>query len=570
MRLGRGPGRIAGIVVAGLALAGCTAEPGPAPTSSGEPPAGALAPTGWQVAPRDDVADGGTLTLPVDALPANYLLYHPDSGFPDDFIISTLSVPSFVTIGTDGGWEADPDYAESLEVTGTDPQVVELRINPDAVWSDGTPITYRDVAATWAALSGLDAEFSVFPHPVWQTVASVERGDDDRDVIITFAQPNAEWPGGLQLVYPEWLLDSPEDAASAWADGPMAANGTDYVSAGAYVVDTIDPDAQVLTFTRNPRWWGDEPKLDTIAFRAVDRTNAGQTFANREIDAVDVYGDADTLASVQGRSDAVVARSLSTLVRQITLNGTAGPFADPAARKAFAVALDRVQLAEAVVGAIGAPAETTGSLVLLPGQRGYTDHLSDELTGSADDALAILADAGYDIGDDGVAAKDGERLDVRFVIPADTPPSTAVAQLVKQQTEPAGFDVEVVTLPVADWDAATTTDTRDFDATYFGLGGSAFPLASAQWGFYPADSPGNLGGVSDERLEDLFAQASADLDPDARTALANEIDGIVTHLFTVIPLFVEPNTWGLREDLANYGPSQFETVRWQDVGFTSE
>jgi hypothetical protein len=36
----------------------------------------------------------------------------------------------------------------------------------------------------------------------------------------------------------------------------------------------------------------------------------------------------------------------------------------------------------------------------------------------------------------------------------------------------------------------------------------------------------------------------------------------------MIPLFVEPSTWVVRSDLANYGPSQFQDVRWQDVGYT--
>jgi peptide/nickel transport system substrate-binding protein len=587
MRVGRRAAWVAGLVVVGLSLAACTATPAPelsgsvsasasptqATTTRTVPPPASdeLAPTGWRVAARDDVVDGGTLTLAVDALPANYQLYHPDSGYFDDAVIATLDAPAFVRLEADGSWQADPDYVTSLKVTSTDPQVVELKINPKAVWSDGTSMSYRDVQANWKALSGTDPDYTPMTTAVWQDVASVERGTNDDDVLLTFARPNADWAAMFTVLYPAWAMDTPEHFDSAWRSGPFASDGTTYVSGGPFVVTAIDADAQVLTFGRNPLWWGEPAKLDTIVFRAVSRTSLGQAFANREIDAVDVHGDADVLASAEQRDDATVERALSTTIRQITLNGISGPFADPAARKAFAVAIDRSVLAQAVVGAVGAPTQLAGGLVFVPGQHGYVDQLGAELTGSADDARAILADAGYTLGEDGVAEKDGRRLVVRFVVPSDTPASASVAELVRQQTAAAGFQVDIDTVPADDYFTSyVSTQTRDFDATYFALGASAFPLANAQSMFDPADDSNNLGGVSDDSLSDLFTQANAELDPDARVQLAEQIDQTITHLFTTIPLFVEPWTWGVRADLANYGPAQFESPRWQDVGFTTD
>jgi len=569
MALRRRTARFAGLVAAGLLLAACA--PGGEPdtsSSSSSSSATVLEPTGWRAADRAQVADGGTLTLPVDALPAVYHTSSPNTQ-GDDLLIATLYVPAFVRLTADGAWQPDPDYVASLEVTSSNPQVVELKINPDAVWSDGTPITYRDVAATWHALSGADESYPVIPNPVWADVSSVERGADDRDVVLTFSSPDAEWAGALTAVYPQWLMDTPQHAESAWQAGPMASDGTSYVSGGPFVVTGVDTAGQVLTFGRNPRWWGDAPKLDTIVFRAVSRTTQGQSFANGEIDAVDVHGDADVLVSAEQRSDAVVQRALSTVLRMITLNGLSGPFADEAVRKAFAVAIDRETLAEAVVGAVGAPTQLSGSLVFVPGQKGYVDHLGSTLTANADDARAILTGDGWTIGDDGVATKDGAPLTVRFIVPSETPVSSNVAELVRQQTAPAGFDVQVVTVPWEDYFTSyISTQTRDFDATYFASLGSAFPLASVESSFDPANPDNNLGGVSDASLTDLFARAGAELDLDARIALANQIDEKVTALHTTIPLFIEPWTWGVRADLANYGPTQFEAPRWQDVGFT--
>ena len=43
---------------------------------------------------------------------------------------------------------------ESASVTSTSPQTVVYKINPKAVWSDGTPITADDFIYNWQAQSG--------------------------------------------------------------------------------------------------------------------------------------------------------------------------------------------------------------------------------------------------------------------------------------------------------------------------------------------------------------------------------------------------------------------------------
>ena len=115
-----------------------------------------------------------------------------------------------------------------------------------------------------------------------------------------------------------------------------------------------------------------------------------------------------------------------------------------------------------------------------------------------------------------------------------------------------------------------TTETRDFDATYFAWQGTPFPVSSTQSIFYPADSGQNFPGVTDESLGDDWAAANSELDPDARIDLANGIDEKLVNLVTTVPLFPEPFTYGVISTLANYGPSQFEynSLRWQDVGYT--
>jgi len=546
------------VALTGVLAAGC------ATVDDADKPAGPLPATGWVAADRDDVVDGGTLRLAIDSMPTTYQLHSVEAMEAGD--LADLYLPSFVSLTADGTWAANRDYATDVSLVSTDPQVVQVQINPDAQWSDGTALTVTDVAANWQALSGADEDYLVGSTAVWQDVESVTAGADERDVLITFAEPNADWPAVLGCIYPAWALDTPEHFNKAWRDGPLTADGTAYVSGGPFVVTNIDAQGQTIVLGRNDAWWGNTPKLDSVVFTAVTRTSQAQAFANREIDVVNLNSDADTYRTAKARADATVLRSRGSASRQITLNAAAPALSDVRVRQAFAMSLDRDVLARAVVSGVDSPVMLLDSLLFSPGQPGYEDHMSALLDGGVDGARALLADAGYDTSGD-QATKDGKPLTVRLVISAGVPTSASVAQLIAQQTARAGITVEIDTVPYEKY--FDYVEMRDFDATYMALVGEAFPVANREPLYYPADSPWNFTGITDDDLGPMWLEANAELDPAARTTLANHIDEHLVAMVTVIPLFSEPDAWGVTSTLRNYGPAQFESVRWADVGFAT-
>ena len=56
------------------------------------------------------------------------------------------TLPRAIRVAPDGSMTVNTDYFTNVELTSTDPQVVTYTINPKAVWSDGTPITWEDIA----------------------------------------------------------------------------------------------------------------------------------------------------------------------------------------------------------------------------------------------------------------------------------------------------------------------------------------------------------------------------------------------------------------------------------------
>jgi len=563
---------IVGVTAAAVALAGCSGGGSDAgDSSSSSASQSSLKSTGWKSADRASVAEGGTLNLPIDAAPANWQINNLDSGTVDDQTISGLYLPSFVEFNADGTWKPNPNYATSLELTKDSPQTVELKINPKAVWSDGTPITEADVEANWKALNGTNEEFAPLATNVWEDVDSVTQGSDERDVIMTFSKKNADWASVLNAIYPSWAVDTPEHFNTAWAKGPYAADGTTYVSGGPFIVTDFDANGGVITFGKNPQWWGDTPKLDTVIFKTVSRDSVAQAYANKEFDAFNLNGSADNYKVATSRSDSTIERSLGTTQRQITLNGTASVFKDKTIRQAFAQSINRQVLAQAILSPVKSPVQVLNNLIFLPGQKGYVDHASDVYGYSTDDAKKKVEDAGWKIGSNGYATKGGKTLTVRFVIPADNTNSSNIAQLVQQQAKLAGFKVNIDTVPSDDFFTKyVTTDGRDFDATYFAWQGTPFPISSTKSIYYPANAGQNYSGVTASSLGKAWDKANAELDTSARIKEANAIDKTITSVAGTIPLFPEPYAWGVRKDLVNYGPAQFQqySVQWQDVGYT--
>src|SRR5699024_495638 len=190
---------------------------------------------------------------------------------------------------------------------------------------------------------------------------------------------------------------------------------------GPFKVANLDPDGGVVTLERNEHWWGRAPKLESIIFQVVDQTTQPQSFANGEIDWLDV-GTGDVLSQAKSREDAVIQTSNGVTWTHLTTNvkGGDGPIEDVKVRDALAGAIDRDATGLAVVGPLEAPIVLVDNFVYLPGQDGYQDSYESlgSLTYDPEAAGTILDEAGWVLEGD-KRTKDGKTLDLSVIIPAD-------------------------------------------------------------------------------------------------------------------------------------------------------
>ncbi|KES04088.1 hypothetical protein BU52_26950 [Streptomyces toyocaensis] len=421
------------------ALAGCGSDDDPA----GEPLAGA----DIGRAERAGITDGGTLRWAVDTVPDTLNTFQADADTTTSRIAQAV-LPSMYRMDGRGRAVRNPDYLESAEVVDTEPrQVVLYKLNQQAVWSDGREIGAADFAAQWRALSGKDTAYWTARNAGYDRIEKIERGENDLEVKVTFRRPYADWRSLFTPLYPKEVMGTPD----SFNDG---ARRKLKVTAGPFTVQKVDTEEDEVTLTRNARWWGDPAKLSRIVLRAVPRDKRISALSAGTVDLAEIDPaaarritvaalpqnensplmgpGADRSAADALRSWAVangsdedaadeelsarrklrkkaakyarqqkaltgfeVRTSLEPAYTQLALNGADGPLADERVRRAVARALDREDIAGAVLKPLGLPAEPVGSHLALAGQAAYADSSGALGEQDAKEARALLADAGW-------------------------------------------------------------------------------------------------------------------------------------------------------------------------------
>ncbi|MGW3655822.1 ABC transporter family substrate-binding protein [Streptomyces sp. NPDC005151] len=444
------------LLVAGVltipALAGCG-------SSDDEATAAIAVPQDVAPAGRGQVAEGGTVNWAIDAMPATFNAFQADADATTTRITGAL-LPTLFPLDAKGTPQMNRDYLKSAKVVEREPkQVVLYRLNQQAVWSDGREIGAPDFVAQWRALSGKDSAFWTARNAGYERIERIERGANDLEVRVTFAKPYADWRSLFSPLYPKEMTGSP----GTFNDG---ARTTLKATAGPFRLSSVDQGKGAITLVRDPRWWGGQAKLDSIVFRAVKPRDRTAALVEGKVDVADVdaaaahrivaagrdkggngqplthgpgwetgpaaamrswavaHGSDENAAAVaraarektraaaevyaseqDGLRAYVLRKSLEPAYTQLALNGESGPLADNRVRRAVARALNRQELADAVLSPLGLPAAPLGSHLAVAGQRGYHDSsgaLGDQDTGAAQ---ALLADAGWTR--DGAAKKPG-------------------------------------------------------------------------------------------------------------------------------------------------------------------
>ncbi|WP_441250425.1 ABC transporter family substrate-binding protein [Kitasatospora sp. McL0602] len=542
-------------------------------------------------ADRSGMQDGGTLRWALDTVPTTLNVFQPEAT-ADSELLAEAVLPVLFRRDEHAHPDADPAYLAAAESTpdGRSPQTVTYRLNPSAVWSDGTPLSAADFVAQWHALSGADPAFHG-EHPAgYAAIAAVAQGADPHQVKVTFKQPYADWQALFSPLYPAAVTSTP-----AAFNQPLAA--AFHTSAGPFAVRAYDAASGRVSLARNPRWWGDRAKAEAIDFlatpaaarldalehgkldiaaltTAVDRAQAaaGGAAAAPPDAAALAQASAQALKRAESLPGLTLHRAPAAAFTQLTLNADRGPLADLAVRQAVAHAVDRGKAAAAALGPLGLPAEPLGNHLLMAGQEGYRDNSA---AAGADSAATLLDRAGWRQSGS-TRSKDGKELTLGLLVPDGSVTAERTAEALTASLAAVGVTLRPQAVPFE----AFVNDhlaTGDYDLALFSWPAATHP-ADEERPRYAKPRPGtdgipvvgrNYARTGTEEIDQLFDRAAATLDPAARLALLQQADARIWQLAHSVPLYQRPDLVAVRSTVAGAGAFGFTTPRFADIGFRS-
>ena len=451
----------------------------------------------------------------------------------------------FSALDAAGNSSLNSDYVSEYKAETVDGvQTITYKLNPKAVFNDGTPVDIEAVRTAWTVYRKPDDGYNVIATPFWQQVASIDPVDGDKThVKIVMSKPlyPAETLGLLGL-HP--ALADKELFNNGFVNKPM-----DQYWSGPFKIGEWNSSAKTLTLVPNDKWWGEKPLLDRIIWREMGDEAARAAFKNGELDSIG-FADLATYNAVKGQTGTQIRSGQSVGVINLQFNPTR--VTDTALRRAVFAAVDRSQLAKVKFSQINWEEPLTGSLIAMPFQKGYQ--------------AKILEAAGYSKSGD-YYAKDGKTAGFSITYFGSDATSLAQFQNLEQQLKAAGIKLEQDNQPQSQFNSVM--GSKQYDCAFSGWGVGADPADSVQY-FYTSEIN---EGVGDPELDKFIASIYEKESHEEQLKMAAEAEK--RHMEKVaiyLPYGNGPSYVAVKEKLANYGPSLFATSytdpkRWTNVGW---
>lgn len=506
---------------------------------------------------RDNIKDGGTYTYDSTYSPNwNYMSVDGATSYISD--LWYWYMPNLALQDTKGKLTWNPDYVTSVKMKSENPLVVEMNLAPKAKWNDGSDMNWEDVKATWTVMNGKNEGYNPASTDGFKDIKSVERGDNDKQAIITFAKPFFPWESLLTGLYPRMGLD-PKTFTSGWVDNPH-----NEWAAGPFVVASHSKDQVV--FERNPKWWGKPAKLEKVVVKFMEPQAALNAFQNGETDKT-AFTSGPSLKQVKGRKDAQIRYGYSKTTNVFTINGTAEFLKDINVRKAFIQAMDTKTLTKIHYQGTDWTAPAPGSELFPVFQEGYEDNRPKEgLYTGAEKPKKTMEAAGYKMGKDGYFQdKSGKTVSFTYVYFGSTALSNSLARAIQQMGKAAGLKIEL--------------DNRDGSKFVDTMNKHEYGVISMGWSspspysqvnvnqLYGSKSESNYTFVGSKEVDKLADIPGTIPDQLKAVKAANKAEKAALALYGTTTMDVPPAYFAVKKGLANVGPAGFLLVPPENIGW---
>ncbi len=428
--------------------------------------------------------------------------------------------------------EPVPALAQSFEVSD-DGKTVTFQLQEGVTFHDGEPFTSEDVQFT---VMEVLKKFHPRGPNTFREVTAVET-PDELTAVFRLENPAPYMIRALSgyesPMLPKHLFEGTDIRNNEYANQPIGTGPFKFVEWRK---------GQYLRLDKNENYWQDGlPYLDRIVLRFIPDASTRTAAMERGEVHMAAFGaipNIDVLRLQELDDIEVTTDGYSTInpMALIELDTTQEPLDNKLVRQAIAHALDKNFIIDNIWFGYGKPATGAVSSNFAPTGLYNPDIPQYGVDGADPDrANALLDEAGYPRGDDGV----------RFEITHDIIPYgeewRRLGEYIKQSLRPVGIEVELRYEDVPTWLKRIYSDYGfNFTNNFF------YQLADPTIGVdrqYHSDMIRqgtvfvNSSRYSNPEVDQLLNQAAVEADPEQRAELYHRFQEIVAEDLPVIPLF---------------------------------
>ena len=416
-------------------------------------------------------------------------------------------------VSLDTDLRVQPDLAAGWEVSDGGTRYT-FYLRPDATFHDGRPVTTADVIFSWERAAARDTGSDTVLTYLGDVVGVREkaageagqiaglRAVDEHTLEVRIDAPKSYFLA--KLAYPvAFVVDRENVSESDWEHTP---NGT-----GSFTLETWEDD-QIIVLARNDGWYRDPPAVSHVVY-LLDAGLPLARYENGEIDFVYVGGA--TLERVRDPNNPL-SSDLRTTVSMCTtylgFNTRLPPLDEPLVRRALNHALDKGRLISGVFQ--GNALRATGPLP--PGMPAFVAR-PPAYPYDPERARALLAEAGY---------RPQEAPTIAFSTAGYGEIGPYVTAAITMWEESLGLEIEPQQLDPYRYTEELHAGNVGHIYTFGWCADYPDPQNFLDVLFH-SQSPQNLGGYSNARVDALLEEARTEQDAAARLDLYAQIEEMI-------------------------------------------
>lgn len=441
--------------------------------------------------------------------------------------------------------EPIPRIASSWKIS-SDKKTITFNIDKNARWSDGKPITAKDVLFTYETI--MDKKNNTALHRIDLSRFEVPKIINDHEV--EFTQKEIHWKNFNFIAYGIQILPEHHYKGKEF----NKENFEFQVISGPYELQSAKKGIYVKMKRRNDYWMRAYPffkgtfNFDTLIFKVfADEAVAFQAFKKGDIDLYPVYKAATWVQDTTGEpfdKNYIVKQKIYNDKRSgfqgWAFNMRRSPYEDIRVRKAIAHLVNRKVMVDKLAFGEYQLTDAYYSSVWEEGQLPNPAIDYDPET-----AKKLFAEAGWKLNAKGFLEKDGKEF-VMHVLERERGTEKYFTFFLERAKD-LGIQVKIENTDLASW--SERMDKYNFDVTWAAWGpGGAFPDPEHQWFSKYANENGqnNFNGFNNPEVDKLIEQQKTEFDIKKRTEILKKIDKILTKEVPYVLL------WGIKSTRVLY------------------